>query len=70
MRFFKKWDIHHLHDLTPAQYAELREDLEELKSRYNSIYEELDESKRPYNPSISFYRLAEWSKQEPKKKTA
>ena len=67
MRFFKKWDAHHLHDLTPAQYIELREDLDELKSRYNFIYEELDESMRPYNPSISFHLLAEWSKQEPKK---
>lgn len=68
MRFFEKWNPLHLHALTPAQYAELQEDLETLKNAYNYIYEELDESQRPYNPSISFGFLAEWSKQPPKKK--
>lgn len=67
MRFFKKWDVLHLHDLTPAQYAEMVEDLEKLKARYNFIYEELDETQKPYSPSFGFYRLAQWSKQEPKK---
>lgn len=70
MRFFKKWDACHLQDLPPAQYEEMRADLEELKARYNFIYEELDESKRPYSPSFGFYRLAEWSKQDPRKKPA
>lgn len=70
MRFFKKWDACHLHDMTPVQYEEMRADLEELKSCYNYLYEELDESKRPYNPHFSFDRLANWSKQDPRKKTA
>lgn len=68
MRFFKKWDSLHLHDLTPEQYEEMRRDLEELKQRYNFIFEELDESKRPYNPHFEFYMLAEWTKQEPKRR--
>lgn len=73
MMFFKKWDKLHLHDLTEEEYQEMREDMERLADRYNCIIEALDESKRPYNPSFGFYRLAEWSKQEPKhkqKKTA
>lgn len=32
--------------------------------------EELDESRRPYSPHFSFYRLAEWTKQDPRKKAA
>lgn len=66
MRFFEKWDTFYLKDLTPAQYEEMQTDLEELKSRYNFIYEELDETKRPYSPHFGFNRLAEWSKQTPK----
>lgn len=66
MRFFKKWNAFHLHDLTLDQYKEMRADLEKLKSQYNFIYEELDESKRPYDPYFEFRRLAEWSKQTPK----
>lgn len=66
MRFFKKWDDCHLKGLTSSQYEEMRADLEELKARYNFIYEELDESKQPYSPSFGFCRLAEWSKQKPR----
>lgn len=66
-RFWQKWDQHHLHDLTPAQYAELLEDLEALKTRYNYIVKELDETQKPYNPRIPFWQLVEFSKQEPKK---
>lgn len=68
MRFFKKWDSYHLKDITPVQYEELIADLESLKSQYNFIFEELDETERPYHPRFGFYRLAEWSKQKPKKK--
>lgn len=67
MRFFKKWDSCHLQNITSFQYEEMRADIEELKKQYNYLYEELDESKKPYYPSFGFYRLAEWSKQEPKK---
>lgn len=65
-RFWQKWDEYHLHDLTPAQYAELLEDLEILKRRYNHIVKELDETQKPYNPRIPFWQLVEFSKQEPK----
>lgn len=68
MQFFKKWDSSHCKDLTPEQYEEMRRDLEKLKEQYNFILEELDETKRPYSPHFSFYRLAEWTKQEPKKR--
>lgn len=66
-RFWRKWDKFHLKDLTPEQYDELQNDLNELKQHYNYMYTELDESNKPYSPHFSFYRLAEWSKQPPKK---
>ena len=66
-RFWQKWDQYNLHDLTPAQYAELLQDLETLKQRYNYIVKDLDETQKPYNPRIPFWQLVEFSKQEPKK---
>jgi hypothetical protein len=66
-RFWKKWDALHLKTLTPEQYNELQADLQALKDKYNYIYNELDETKKPYSPNFSFYRLAEWTKQPPKK---
>ena len=65
-KFFEKWDACHLHDLTPEQYNEMRDDLKALENQYNYILEELDESRRPYSPRFSFYRLANWTKQNPK----
>ena len=65
-RFYKKWDKMHLKDLNDSEYVEMRRDLETLMETYNFILEELDESKRPYSPRFSFYRLAEWTKQKPK----
>lgn len=56
-KFYKKWDICHLHDLTQEQYDEMIQDLEELKKEYKFIYRELDETKKPYNPHISFNEL-------------
>ena len=67
--FFDIWDPKHLQPLTTAEYDEMRNDIETLKGKYNYIFEELDESRRPYNPSIGFYRLAEFTKQMPKKNT-
>ena len=65
--FYRKWDKKHLQDLTSEEYSDMRSDLEKLKEKYNFIFEELDESTRPYSPHFSFYRLAEWTKQTPKK---
>lgn len=65
--FYRKWDSKHLKDLTNEEYNDMRCDLEKLKEKYNFIFEELDESARPYSPHFSFYRLAEWTKQTPKK---
>lgn len=66
-RFFKKWDSKHLSDLTEDEYAEMIADLEKLKEKYNFLYKELDESKKPYNPHFYFSDLREFSKQTPKK---
>ena len=65
--FVKKWNPHHLHDLTPTEYSEMLSDLEKLKARYNYIEKELKEEEKPYSPRISFYRIAEFTKQNPKK---
>lgn len=64
-QFYKKWDPFHLHDLTEEQYAEMISDLEALKKKYNYILLELDESKKPYHPRISFYDEVELSKMTP-----
>lgn len=67
-KFFEKWDQYHLKELTPEQLEELIQDLETLKNQYNYLIDELDPNNRPYNPHFAFYRLVEFSKQEPKKK--
>ena len=63
--FWKKWNPMHLKDLTEEQYTEMVSDLEALKKKYNYILLELDESKKPYNPRISFYDEVELSKMTP-----
>ena len=60
-RFWKKWDKKHLQDLTENEYGELMQDIETLKEKYNYIYEELDESLKPYHPHIRFYDLKKLS---------
>ena len=67
MAFYRKWDVKHLKDLTDEEYAEMREDLKQLEDKYNHIIRELDESKRPYSPRISFSDEVELSKLTPKK---
>ena len=63
--FWQKWDPMHLKDLTEEQYTEMVSDLEALKKKYNYILMELNESKKPYNPHISFYDEVELSKMTP-----
>lgn len=65
--FWEKWDSLHLCDLTDEQYTELLKDIEELKANYNYIFDDLSDRIKPYNPNISFWRVVELSKQEPKK---
>lgn len=60
-KFYEKWDAKHLKDLTDEEYAEMREDLKALENRYNHIIRELDESKKPYSPHISFYDMKDLS---------
>jgi hypothetical protein len=55
MNFYKKWDKYHLKDLTGRQYLNLLIDVEKLKSKYNYLFKESDESFR-------FYELKELSK--------
>ena len=66
--FYEKWDVKHLHDLTDEEYAEMREDLKALEEKYNFIMKELDETKKPYSPDISFYDVKELSKLTPKRR--
>ena len=63
--FWQKWNPMHLKDMTEEQYTEMVSDLETLKKKYNYILLELDESKKPYHPSISFYDEVELSKMTP-----
>lgn len=66
-RFFRKWDKHHLRQLTDEQLDELYSDLEELKNTYNYIIKEKD-TFRNENCSFSFDRCKELSMMELKKK--
>lgn len=58
-QFYKKWDILHGHPLTQGIYNELLVDIEELKTRYNFIFQETG--------SISFEKDKALSKLTPKK---
>ena len=67
--FWKKWNDKHLENLSKIEYETLIADLEELKEFY--IYEEkiLDETQKPYYPSIPFYKIKELSMLNEKLKT-
>lgn len=76
MRFYKKWDHLHLHDLTQEEYDAVVTDIEELKGRYNYI-EDIREcfgaSAGCHKTHIPFNQIVELSKMPPKwhsKKTA
>lgn len=61
-KFWRKWDALHCQDLTDDQYAELLQDIEALKKAYpHYIEKQLDTSKRPYSPTISFYDIKKMS---------
>ena len=63
-RFWEKWDYLHCKKIeNESQFNELIEDIEELKDRYNYIEEIADDHVR----DVSFSRIRELSKQEPKK---
>ena len=68
MRFYKKWDPCHLHDLTPEQYEELTADIETLKARYNYVEDVRDRFGEGARNHIPFYAVVELSKMEPKKR--
>lgn len=69
-RFYKKWNRLHLHDLTDAEYAGIRADMEQLMNDYNYILKE-----RPYKgvktccsaDHLSFSECVELSMMQPKK---
>lgn len=69
LQFWRKWDKKHCQDLTKDEYNEMISDLSELKEIY--LYEEkfLDETQKPYYPSIPFYRIKELSMLNEKLKT-
>lgn len=61
-RFYEKWDIHHLKDLTEELYIELMKDVEKLKSLYNFIEDNRD------NYNFGIYELKELSMLKEKSK--
>ena len=62
--FWKKWDIKHCEDLTEAEYAEMRHDLEKLESMYNFMI--LESEGKIERSSFPFSQIREFSKQTPK----
>lgn len=62
-KFYEKWDVHHLHILNDDQFAEVVQDLEELKKTYNYIAEEAVD----HPDDLRFWQLKELSMQKVKK---
>lgn len=58
--FWKKWDSHHLQQLTDEERRELARDLESLKQVYNHIQFTAD--KAPHDPTISERRTLSMQK--------
>ena len=54
-KFYKKWDVKHLQDLSNEEYAELVTDIKRLKNIYNYI--ELDQDEKLYRTYIPFWAL-------------
>ena len=68
--FYDKWNKLHLHNLTPEEYKEIIEDIEDLKTEYNyieDIRECFGRSAGCYKTHIPFYEVVELSKMTPKK---
>ena len=59
-KFYKKWDVKHLHNLTPDEYNDLCKDIERLKSKYNYVCKETD-TFAGTNSYIPFYKAKELS---------
>ena len=66
-KFFKKWDKHHLHQLTDEQLSQLQEDLEMLKKSYNYMIMEQDVFGNEHRNYFNFYECKELSMMEVKK---
>ena len=66
-KFYEKWNVKHLHDLTESEYNEMLLDLEVLKEKYNFIEMDLSKKEKPYIPNFNFYELKKLSMQKIKK---
>lgn len=65
MAFYKKWDVHHLHDLSDEAYSEMVTDLVPLTAKYNYMLKEHKDSPI-LSYGFSFTSLVEFSKNKPK----
>lgn len=65
--FYKKWDRHHLKNLSEEDYQDLMRDIETLKDRYNYIEKERPIDDRKTDVDINWYEEVELSKLKPKK---
>lgn len=66
--FYDKWECKHLSTLNEQENKELIHDINVLTIYYNYIEQQLDISRRPYNPSFSFGQIVELSRLELKNK--
>ncbi len=66
-KFYKKWDVLHLKQLTQEQYNEMRKDLCILEQKYNNLLIEMEDGIKFDLARFSFYQFVELSKQTPKK---
>lgn len=66
-KFYKKWDVFHLKQLTKEQYGEMRKDLCVLEQKYNTLLLEMEDGIKLEPDHFSFHTLVKFSKQTPKK---
>lgn len=70
-RFYKKWDVEHLHTLDVQKLAELEEDVSKLAQSYNHIHRCAEcFGTGGDGHEIRFWEIVELSKMKPKKRVA
>ena len=57
LEFYKKWDAHHLKDLTESEYEEMMKDMQILFDTYNYIFYDKTKDENKDKQFISFYSI-------------
>ena len=66
-RFYKKWNVYHLKDLTESEYEEMMKDMQILFDTYNYIFYDKTKDENKDKQFISFYSVKNLSMLKVKK---